>query len=92
VDSDAAWEQAAPGIAYLESALRPAPVGPEDLNREDNLVGTPDDVAEGMSTLYTEVPFDHFAFWARLPGLTQEQASRSQRLFADEVIPSLRHS
>jgi alkanesulfonate monooxygenase SsuD/methylene tetrahydromethanopterin reductase-like flavin-dependent oxidoreductase (luciferase family) len=92
VDADSAWEQAAPGIAYLESALRPTPLGPEDLKREDYLVGTPDHVAEAMSALYAEVPFDHFAFWARLPGLTLDQASRSQRLFADEVIPSVRRS
>jgi hypothetical protein len=43
-----------------------------------------------MSALFSTVPFDHFAFWARLPGLSPDQASRSQRLFADEVIPSLR--
>ena len=89
-DSDSAWEQAAPGIAYLESALRPMPLRADDLNRADYLVGTPDQIADAMSALYATIPFDHFAFWARLPGLTVDQASRSQRPFADEIIPVLR--
>jgi alkanesulfonate monooxygenase SsuD/methylene tetrahydromethanopterin reductase-like flavin-dependent oxidoreductase (luciferase family) len=89
-DADQAWEQAAPGIAYLESALRPEPLRPEDLDRADYLVGTPDDVAERLAALYADVPFDQFAFWARLPGISKEQAATAQRLFAEAVRPHFR--
>lgn len=89
-DPDVAWQQAAPGIAYLESALRPEPLRPEDLDREEYLVGTPADVADRLAALHADVPFDQFAFWARLPGLTKEQAATAQRLFAGAVMPRLR--
>jgi alkanesulfonate monooxygenase SsuD/methylene tetrahydromethanopterin reductase-like flavin-dependent oxidoreductase (luciferase family) len=89
-DAETAWEQAAPGIAYLESALRPEPLRPEDLDRTDYLVGAPDDVAERLAALYAHAPFDQFAFWARLPGLGKEQAATAQRLFAEAVMPRFR--
>jgi hypothetical protein len=36
------------------------------------------------------MPFDHFAFWARLPGLSHEQAMTSLALFAGQVVPRMR--
>jgi hypothetical protein len=48
----------------------------------------PEEVAEGLARLYAEAPYDHF--WARLPGLTHEQALKSMRLFASEVPPRVR--
>ena len=35
-----------------------------------------------------EAPYDHF--WARLPGVTPEQAHVGQRLFASGVVPRVR--
>lgn len=87
-DADVAWEQAAQGIAYLESALRTESLRPEDLRRADYLVGTPEQVSVRLQALFADVPVDRFAFWARLPGLTYEQASAAQRLFAAEVMPA----
>jgi hypothetical protein len=46
--------------------------------------------AERIARLYEEAPYDHFCFWARLPGLTHEQALESMRLFASEVAPRVR--
>jgi alkanesulfonate monooxygenase SsuD/methylene tetrahydromethanopterin reductase-like flavin-dependent oxidoreductase (luciferase family) len=99
-DADRAWEQAAPAIAYLEGAIAgyvagrhqpPAgPSRPEGLRREDLLVGAPNQVAERLISLHRQVPYDQFAFWARLPGFTHEQAMDAIRLFASEVIPKVR--
>jgi hypothetical protein len=54
------------------------------------MVGDPDEVAEGLIEVHEQAPFDHFCFWARLPGITHEQALRSMRLFASEVAPRVR--
>jgi hypothetical protein len=54
------------------------------------LVGTPDEVAEGLIRLHQEAPYYHFCFWARLPGVTHEQALEGMSLFASEVAPSVR--
>jgi alkanesulfonate monooxygenase SsuD/methylene tetrahydromethanopterin reductase-like flavin-dependent oxidoreductase (luciferase family) len=84
-DADQAWARAAPGIAYLESALQQHPLRAEDLDRDAYLVGTPTDIARRIVNLHRQIPFDHFAFWARLPGLTLEQAAQSQRLLAQAL-------
>ena len=59
----------------------------EDLPWERYLVGTPEEVAEGLIGLYQKAPCDHFCFWGRLPGVTHQQALASMRLFASEVAP-----
>jgi alkanesulfonate monooxygenase SsuD/methylene tetrahydromethanopterin reductase-like flavin-dependent oxidoreductase (luciferase family) len=64
----------------------------QPLQAVDFLVGTPDEVAERLVLLHREVPYDHFAFWGRLPGFTHEQALRAMRLFASEVAPSVRRA
>lgn len=87
--SDQAWGEAAPALAYLESPLRDEPVQPDDLPRGRLLVGTPDEVGDRLQAIHAEVPFDHLAFWARLPGLTVQQSRRSQQLFATHIIPRL---
>jgi alkanesulfonate monooxygenase SsuD/methylene tetrahydromethanopterin reductase-like flavin-dependent oxidoreductase (luciferase family) len=95
-DPDRAWAHAAPGIAYLEGQL--AAHGPnatsasDGLHRAEYLVGDPDDIAARFTRLHTDVPFDHFAFWARLPSLSHEQALTSLRLFAEEVVPRIHHA
>jgi alkanesulfonate monooxygenase SsuD/methylene tetrahydromethanopterin reductase-like flavin-dependent oxidoreductase (luciferase family) len=86
-DPDIAWREAAPGIAYLESALRSTPLDPADLDRSRYLVGTPAEVAQRLSDLHAQVPYDHLAFWGRLPGLSATQAESSATLFANAVLP-----
>jgi alkanesulfonate monooxygenase SsuD/methylene tetrahydromethanopterin reductase-like flavin-dependent oxidoreductase (luciferase family) len=78
-----AWEEAAPGIAYLEEQLRGER---PSLRSEDYLVGTPDQVASRLAELHEELRFEHFAHWARLPGLSHERAMASLELFANEVM------
>jgi probable F420-dependent oxidoreductase len=99
-EADQAWREAAPAIAYQERRFAewgadrdrppPPPVRPEDLSRDDYLVGTPDQVAGSLLALHREAPFDQFAFWGRLPGLSHRQALGSMRLFAAEVAPVVR--
>ena len=96
-DPERARNDVAPAIAYQRSRYaewgtdrespEPEPIQPEDLPWERYLVGTPDEVAEGLIELHREAPYDHFCFWARLPGITHEQALENMRLFASEVVP-----
>jgi alkanesulfonate monooxygenase SsuD/methylene tetrahydromethanopterin reductase-like flavin-dependent oxidoreductase (luciferase family) len=90
-DADRAWSEAAPGIAYLEGELaRHADAEePAALRREDYLVGTPAEVADDLIELHRKTGFDHFAGWARLPGLSHERALSSLRLLAERVIPEV---
>jgi probable F420-dependent oxidoreductase len=90
-DADQAWAEAAPGIAYLEGQIAtyggrgdlPAP------QRGDYLIGTPHEVTEQLIALHHDIQFDHFAHWARLPGLSHNRALESLQLFATEVIPTV---
>jgi probable F420-dependent oxidoreductase len=99
-DPERALADVAPAISYQRSRYaewgtdrdrpRPEPVRPEDLPWERYLVGSPDEVAEGLIRLHQEAPYDHYCFWGRLPGITHEQALANARLFASEVIPKVR--
>jgi alkanesulfonate monooxygenase SsuD/methylene tetrahydromethanopterin reductase-like flavin-dependent oxidoreductase (luciferase family) len=99
-DSERARSDVAPAIAYQRSRYaewgtdrgkpKPEPIRPEDLPWERYFVGNPDEIAGDLARLYEEAPYDHFCFWARLPGLTHEQALESLRLFASEVAPRVR--
>ena len=97
-DPDRAWEQAAPAIPALEGAIaayaagRGQSAGAPALHREDLLVGAPAQVAERLVELHRQAPYDHFAFWGRLPGFSHEQALRSIRLFASQVAPKVHAS
>lgn len=101
-DAERAWTEAAPAIAYLEQSMAgyvagtvgppPGPPRPGLLRRDDYLVGTPADVAERLVRLHRQVPYDQFAFWGRLPGLSHQQASDSMRRFAAEVAPVVREA
>lgn len=92
----------APAIAYQRTRYRewgtdrekprPEPIQPEDLPWERYLVGTPDEVAEGLITLHQEAPYDHFCFWGRLPGVTHDEALANVRLFAERVAPKVREA
>ena len=71
---------------------KPEPIHPEDLPWERYLVGTPDEVAEGLARLHEEAPYDHLCFWGRLPGVTHEEALANMRLFASEAAPEVRET
>jgi probable F420-dependent oxidoreductase len=98
-DPERAFADVAPAISYQRSRYaewgtdrdrpRPEPIRPEDLPWERYLVGSPDEVAEGLIRLHREAPYDHYCFWGRLPGITHEQALASARLFASEVMPKV---
>jgi probable F420-dependent oxidoreductase len=99
-DPERALADVAPAISYQRSRYaewgtdrdrpRPEPIRPEDLPWERYLVGSPDEVAEGLIRLHQEAPYDHYCFWGRLPGITHEQALANARLFASEVMPKVR--
>jgi alkanesulfonate monooxygenase SsuD/methylene tetrahydromethanopterin reductase-like flavin-dependent oxidoreductase (luciferase family) len=101
-DAGRAREIVAPAIAYQRTRYaewgtdrekpRPEPIRPEDLPWERYLVGTPDEVADGLISLYREAPYDHFCFWGRLPGVTHEEALVNARLFAEKVAPKVREA
>ena len=96
-DAGKAREIVGPAIAYQRTryaewgtdrdAARPGPTREEDLPWDRYLVGTPEEVAEGLIQLHQEAPYDHLCFWGRLPGVTHEQALANMRLFASEVVP-----
>ncbi len=102
VHEDAGWarEIVAPAIAYQRTRYaewgtdrdkpKPEPIRPEGLPWERYLVGTPDEVTEGLARLHEEAPYDHLCFWGRLPGVTHEEALANMRLFASEVAPKVR--
>ena len=101
-DAGRAREIVAPAIAYQRTRYaewgtdrekpRPEPIKPEDLPWERYLVGTPDEVADGLISLHREAPYDHFCFWGRLPGVTHEGALANARLFAERVAPKVREA
>lgn len=99
-DEGRAREIVGPAIAYQRTRYaewgtdrekpRPELIREEDLPWERYLVGTPEEVADGLIGLYREAPYDHLCFWGRLPGVTHEQALENMRLFASEVAPRVR--
>jgi alkanesulfonate monooxygenase SsuD/methylene tetrahydromethanopterin reductase-like flavin-dependent oxidoreductase (luciferase family) len=101
-DSERARSEVAPAIAYQRSRYaewgtdrgrpKPEPIRPEDLLWERYFVGNPEQVAEGLARLHQEAPYDHYCFWARLPGITHEQALANIHLFASEVAPRVREA
>ena len=66
------------------------PIRPEDLPWERHFFGDPDEVADGLSRLHAEEPYDHFYFWSRLPGISHEQVLANMRLLASGVTPRVR--
>jgi alkanesulfonate monooxygenase SsuD/methylene tetrahydromethanopterin reductase-like flavin-dependent oxidoreductase (luciferase family) len=96
-DAGRAREIVGPAIAYQRTRYAewgtdrgepsPGPIREQDLPWERYLVGTPEEVADGLISLHEEAPYDHLCFWGRLPGVTHEQALANMRLFASEVVP-----
>ena len=99
-DPERARADVAPAVSYQRTRYaewgtdrdrpRPEPIRPEDLPWERYLVGSPEEVAEGLIRLHSEAPYDHYCFWGRLPGITHEQALANARLFASDVMPKVR--
>jgi alkanesulfonate monooxygenase SsuD/methylene tetrahydromethanopterin reductase-like flavin-dependent oxidoreductase (luciferase family) len=89
-DPDEAWTEAARGIAYLERNIA-AYSNTKTLlqDRAQYLVGTPEEVASRLAALHRELRFNHFAFWARLPGMSHSRAMQSLNLVKSRVLPAL---
>jgi alkanesulfonate monooxygenase SsuD/methylene tetrahydromethanopterin reductase-like flavin-dependent oxidoreductase (luciferase family) len=85
-------------LADQESDYTGAPriPAPADLRYADNrllgspLIGTPDQVAEGISELTKSCRTTHLVLGMHLPGLEPAKVQRSMELFAKEVMPALR--
>ena len=52
------------------------------------IIGTPDDAAEAVAQLRDELGTTELHCWMHMPGIAGEDAMRSARLFAREVIPA----
>jgi alkanesulfonate monooxygenase SsuD/methylene tetrahydromethanopterin reductase-like flavin-dependent oxidoreductase (luciferase family) len=101
-DAERARSDVAPAIAYQRSRYaewgtdrgepKPEPIRPKDLSWEKYFVGNPDEITEDLTKLHAEAPYNHFCFWARLPGITHEQALKGMRLFASQVAPRVREA
>jgi len=52
--------------------------------------GTPDRVAQTIRELQEQLGINHYISWMRIPSLRREEALRSMRTFAEEVIPQFR--
>jgi alkanesulfonate monooxygenase SsuD/methylene tetrahydromethanopterin reductase-like flavin-dependent oxidoreductase (luciferase family) len=89
-DPDQAWTEAAPGIAYLEGNIaKHSNAATVMQDRAQYLVGTPEDIAGRLVALHRELRFSHFAYWARLPGLSHSRAMESLNLVQSRVLPAL---
>jgi alkanesulfonate monooxygenase SsuD/methylene tetrahydromethanopterin reductase-like flavin-dependent oxidoreductase (luciferase family) len=103
-DPERDWQRLRPHALYqlqnyatwFRAAGQPAfgdpPVDYDDLeSRGLYLCGTPDQIIEHITELYESFPFERHFYWAAWPGMDIETSSRGVKLFADEVIPALRH-
>ncbi|GAA2733367.1 LLM class flavin-dependent oxidoreductase [Actinocorallia aurantiaca] len=52
--------------------------------------GTPERVAQTIRELRDQLGINHYISWMRIPSLRREEALRSMRTFAEEVIPQFR--
>jgi alkanesulfonate monooxygenase SsuD/methylene tetrahydromethanopterin reductase-like flavin-dependent oxidoreductase (luciferase family) len=102
-DTDRAWEVAGPHVLYQQNQWlewfnevqeRPLTAGlmqsVDELQDAAALIGTGAEVAARIRAFHAEVPFTHFSFFNLLPGMRLAVASDSLRLFAAEVLPTLR--
>ena len=64
---------------------------PEDFRRAGMvLVGTPEQVRDGILAARRVLPYDYIVSWATLPGQDPKRAMESLELFARKVMPALR--
>lgn len=59
------------------------------LHPRNQLVGTPDFVAEKIAELQQELNLEHLMLWTTHPGLEHAKAMRSLELFSEKVMPQL---
>jgi alkanesulfonate monooxygenase SsuD/methylene tetrahydromethanopterin reductase-like flavin-dependent oxidoreductase (luciferase family) len=59
------------------------------LHPRNQLVGTPDFVAEKIAELQDELNLEHLMLWTTHPGLEHAKAMRSLELFSEKVMPQL---
>ncbi len=57
------------------------------LHPRNQLVGTPEFVAEKIEELREELGLEHMLLWTTHPGLPHEKAMRSLELFSEQVMP-----
>jgi alkanesulfonate monooxygenase SsuD/methylene tetrahydromethanopterin reductase-like flavin-dependent oxidoreductase (luciferase family) len=86
------WEEVAPHFLYQYNRYREWGGGrqlssAEELPRDRYLIGSPDEVAAGVTALVERTGAERLFFWARPPGLPIELANRALERFAKEVIP-----
>lgn len=96
--AESAWNEVADGIAYQLNRYadwgtdrdqpRPKVLSAQDLQRENfPFVGHPEQVAQAMVELHREIPYVHFCYWGRTPGLNTIQVRKNQQRFQSEVVP-----
>jgi alkanesulfonate monooxygenase SsuD/methylene tetrahydromethanopterin reductase-like flavin-dependent oxidoreductase (luciferase family) len=86
------WDDVAEHVLYQYNRYREWGGGrtlasPDELPRDRYLVGSPEEVAAGVSSIAERTRCDLLFFWARPPGLAIELANASLERFAKEVIP-----
>ncbi|CAB4790866.1 MAG: LLM class flavin-dependent oxidoreductase [Actinomycetota bacterium] len=55
------------------------------------LCGTPEQIIADIQSTYDASPFERHFYWAAWPGMDMETSTRGMQLFAEKVIPALRH-
>ena len=82
--------------SWFKAAGQPAfgdpPVDIDDMeSRGLYLCGTPEQIIEHLTQLHAAFPFERHFYWAAWPGMDIETSTRGVTLFAETVIPALRH-
>lgn len=85
---DPAWQKGSGAAAFGANS----PTTYDDLKRLNHyFVGTPDQVIAEIKAFYDVAPFERFLFTPVWPGADPALGARSIQLFADKVMPALRH-
>ncbi len=63
---------------------------PEELPRQDYIIGDPDECVARLRALQARLPVDGVFFCGNLPGLDREKGLKSLELFASRVMPHFR--
>jgi len=103
-DPERDWELLKPHALYqlqnyatwFKAAGQPAfgdpPVDFADLeSRGLYLCGTPEQIVQHLTEVHTAHPFERHFYWPIWPGMNVEMATRGVALFAEKVIPAVRH-
>jgi alkanesulfonate monooxygenase SsuD/methylene tetrahydromethanopterin reductase-like flavin-dependent oxidoreductase (luciferase family) len=101
-DAQTGWDEVNPHLLYVHNryrdwyaeageheAMGPRLDDPDQLPRDLNIVGTPEDVIAEIKRQDLPGRFDSLTFWASPPGLPVKRSTESLRLFAEIVAPAL---